>query len=655
MTPDFSLLPAEPLALPEASAAANTSALTEALRRFVDRIRPSAANMDDGFALLLNHLQREPGDCARLGRTIAALLRETRHVSLFADAGVLPPTGFAAELYRRVIHRVLPDVPNPLYLRDCTAEVLHHRRDDKWLAAATTEQWETLVSLLAPDHETTSHLLRELDNALDVLSLRLAGLGLEAELTRVHPEIEDHDSPFVSQQREIARWLELKSVADNEDAARHALVLLDQCREVLTKARRNTASIGTSFRLTYLMRRLDQTITRMELLIAARTSTGATRQHAIAMLVRELLLAKARRNDIREHVTQSMDLVALRVTENAGRTGEHYITETRSEYFSMFRAALGAGLVVAFMAWAKVAILNLHLPALLEVFGVCTMYALAFILIHLLHFSLATKQPAMTAAAIAGVLEDTKDERTAPRMERLVDMVARVTRSQFAAIMGNIILTLPVAMLLTWLVLGSTGAHIVGAEKAAKLVQDADVRTLAAWYAATAGVVLFLGGLISGYFDNKAVYSHIRARVAQHRGLHMLLGTRLSQRLGVYLENNLGALAGNAALGFMLGMVGPLGHALGLPLDVRHVTITTASVGLALPALLFDISVSSVVAMVVGIAAIGFFNLVVSFGLTLWLAFKARRVSLPERHQFLPLLWSRFRTAPRQFFLPPRT
>jgi len=37
---------------------------------------------------------------------------------------------------------------------------------------------------------------------------------------------------------------------------------------------------------------------------------------------------------------QSVGLLALRVTENASRAGEHYITETRSEYFAMWRSAL---------------------------------------------------------------------------------------------------------------------------------------------------------------------------------------------------------------------------------------------------------------------------------------------------------------------------
>ncbi len=644
-------------------ALASNADITEGLRQFVDSVRPKNRHaFDDGFEPLLVRLRAHPGDRATLVRAIAALLAQSKHVSLYADAGILPPTGFLTELYRRITHRLLPDVPNPAYLRDSLAEIFHYRRDDKWLLAVTDAQWIELIQILSPTQDSTNepaqiqniqlvqHISNEARNAVNVLSLRLAGLGLESELLRVYPEIEDVGSPFLTQHKEIQHWL--ASSVDTDDL-KHASVMLDQCRAVLDRVHRNTATIGTSFRLTYLMRRLRQTITRIELLLAVFENAQPEKNIAIAKLASELCLAKARKNDIREHVTQSMDLVALRVTENAGRTGEHYITETRAEYFQMFRAALGAGFIVALMAWAKVGIMALKLPALIEVFSICGMYALSFIVMHVLHFSLATKQPAMTAAAIAGTLDDSKDEKSTPRIEKIVDMVARVTRSQLAAIVGNVVLTLPTAILLTYAVATFTGTHIVQETKALKLMHDADIRTLVPLYAAITGVVLFIGGLISGFFDNKASYSRIGKRLQAHRVFRAMLGERRATRLALYIEDNLGALAGNAALGIMLGLIGPLGVALGLPLDVRHVTLTTASVGLALPVMSFDVGIATVIAMIFGIATIGFLNLVVSFSLTLLLAFKARQVSLPERNQFFPILWRRMKNNPRAFVLPP--
>jgi site-specific recombinase len=44
-----------------------------------------------------------------------------------------------------------------------------------------------------------------------------------------------------------------------------------------------------------------------------------------------------------------------------------------------------------------------------------------------------------------------------------------------------------------------------------------------------------------------------------------------------YLENNLGSLIGNISLGFFLGMAGIFGKSLGIPFDIRHITISAAN------------------------------------------------------------------------------
>ena len=638
----------------------NQHGLIDALRQFVDSVRPTRRReLTNGFSHLLARLRAHEGDRQTLACAVTALLLTSKHTSLYADAGILPSSGFLTELYRRIVHRVLPDVPNTAYLRDALAEIFHHRHDDKWLASVPIDDWVELTTLLCMPHADNLHLQTERLNAINIVSLRLASLGLESELARVYPAIEEYDSPFLMQHKEISQWIAVFNAGlptDNDTNTdtdiKQVMVLLGQCADILAKVRRSTGTSGTSFQLTYLVSRLQQTISRLTLLLTL-YDTNANRTEHIAAMAREFCLAQARKNDIREHITQSMDLVALRVTENAGRTGDHYITETRAEYFQLFRQALGAGVVVAFMAWAKVAIIGLNLPPLIAVFSICAMYASAFVLIHILHFSLATKQPAMTAAAVAATLDDAKDEKTSKRMEQLIEMVTRVSRSQLAAIAGNILLTLPTAILLTYLVATLTSTHIVAHDTATKLLHDASILSLAPFYAAIAGVALFIGGLVSGYFDNKAAYSRIGLRLQTHRLLARVLGQKQLTKLARYIEDNLGALAGNAALGVMLGLVGPLGTALGLPLDVRHVTIATASIGLALPALSFDVSVVTVITLVLGIGAIGFFNLVVSFSLALSLAFKARQVSLPERGQFLPTLWKRLRDTPRDFLLPP--
>ena len=245
------------------------------------------------------------------------------------------------------------------------------------------------------------------------------------------------------------------------------------------------------------------------------------------------------------------------MTENASRAGEHYITTDRHGYFGMWGSAMGAGVIVGFMALIKILTAKLHLPPLIEGLAFSLNYALGFIVVHMLHFTIATKQPAMTAAAIAETVSQSGGRlRT---VERLGQLVIDVMRSQFAAICGNVLVAFPVALGIgLWL--SQSGLNPVSPDKAAVLLHDlSPLRSLALLHAAIAGVWLFFSGLISGYFDNKASYDRIGLRVAGLPWLQRLAGPARAEALGGYIDRNLGGLAGNFFFGFMLGMTGTFG------------------------------------------------------------------------------------------------
>jgi site-specific recombinase len=80
------------------------------------------------------------------------------------------------------------------------------------------------------------------------------------------------------------------------------------------------------------------------------------------------------------------------------------------------------------------------------------------------------------------------------------------------------------------------------------------------------------------------------------------------------------------------------------------VTFSSANFATALVALDHNVSWQLVVTSVIGFLAIGTVNLLVSFGLALWVALRARRI--PFEHGFLLLraLGNRLRRAPIDFF-----
>lgn len=643
----------------------------ELLAALIAKIRPShhgqVDHAENMIRALCHILGRQPEFRALIRSALFDLLGNRKPVSLYVESGVLPSTGFFSELNRRISHKILPDAIDPVYLKDIFALIFTRQDDEHWVNGVANDCWLELLGALRFDEQVAAPglplALRGILDAVLVLSYRISSIGLEPELIRNEPALEDFASPFMTQNDEVGEYLEQFALAwaDPEQPfqdEKHILVLLDQCAQVIQKIRRTASRSGTSISLTFLLQRLTQQLGRMEHLLAIlaelrQDKTGAGVQPLYVGLFKTLVSGECHKNDVRQHWRESMELLALRVTENASRTGEHYITSNRSEYFALLRSAMGAGVVIAFMAVLKLLAAKQHLPPMTEALLFCLNYGLGFMLIHILHGTVATKQPAMTASAIAATISESGGNSR--DMESLATIIVQTLRSQLAAILGNVIVVVPLAMLIAWGVMTVSGVHFISPEKAHHLLADTDpVHSPAVFYAAIAGVCLFLSGLIAGHHDNLAVYNKIPQRLKQLRWLRRVLGEYRLSRVADYVENNLGALAGNFYFGFMLGGMTAIGVLFGLPVDIRHITFSSAYLGFSLVGLDFDVAPKVWLLAVLGVALIGLTNLLVSFALALSVAMKARKVTFAHWPLLLKSLGRRFVQKPREFFLPPK-
>lgn len=658
--------------------------LEDTLRFFVsltDALRPSDPRDEiavrTAFAALRDQITRSSTSRRALCQHLRQLLRGTHQVSLYTDAGILPNSGFFTEIWRRATGRLLPPVSDPRQLKDCVDAIFHRPDDHLWLAAAPLADIAALWQLLANDESITAaspdadsterwrlHTEAQLLEAAQVLGTRIGAMGLEPELARVQPRIAEFESPFVHLNAEVLHFTEAwkrhhadPSISLATLDARHILVLVDQCRDVIARARRSAASAGASLSLTFLLVRLEQSLTRLlqlvDLLAAIAQGATADAVSQWTRLLHDLIEGETRRHSVREPFRRLTALLALRITENAGHTGEHYIASNRAEYAAMWRSAAGGGLIVGFIALVKMLLGNLVLAPLLWLTFYGLNYALGFVLIHVLNFTLATKQPAMTAATIAESID--RAEGRERDLQRLVDLAVATLRTQFAAIVGNVAVVMPTGLLIAWTYRFLYGQPLIDVSKAQHVLHDVSpLFSLSLPYAALTGVLLFAAGLISGYFDNKAAYDRIAERIAHLGWLRRALGASRTERFATYIGNNLGSLAGNFLLGILLASLAPLGAFLGLPLDVRHVTLSAGNCAFALVTLNFQLSWPAWLDMLAGIALIGLVNLVVSFSLALWVALRAREADTRASRGLLKLLWQRLRREPLRFFVPPR-
>jgi site-specific recombinase len=627
------------------------------LALFIDRLRPAPSDhqTDPGRRLRAEttRLADQEAECELLRVDILSLFVAAPQSPVIAEAGVQTGQGFGLELRHRIGHRLLPRVPRPDRLDDVAEILFDGRHDHLWVAAIDDHDWLKLFERLGLNQLESGaswRLRQTLLEAARTLSYRIASVGLDSELLRNEPNLDRLESPFIAQNAEFlpiyAQALAKQELPDAE-LARHLPVLLEQCEDVIDRIRRRARESGTSVRLTYLLARLDQLIDRLRLII----DTLFDDQCALnaVRLFKTLVAGFKTRDRAFRFIGENINLLARNITENASRHGEHYIATEWPAWLAMVRAAALGGVIIAVMAALKIQLGHLHLPPLTEglLFGLN--YGIGFALIHMVGGVVATKQPAMTATTLAAELEDARPSE----LKRVADMVRSVAHTQFAAIAGNILLALPVAGLiaLTWPTLFDR--PLAEPTKAASLLAELHpIESGALWFAAVAGVGLFLSGLVAGYYDNKVRYLDQAARVANHPWLRGWLSPDRRARLADYIDHHHGAIMGNLLFGLYLGLAGSIVDLTGLPIDIRHVAFASANVGSALALADFRIPHAALALALAGVAGIGLVNLLVSFSLALYVAMRSRQQTLALLPGLLIKVVQLFLTRPWTFFYP---
>jgi len=631
-------------------------AALQALIDCVDTLRPDRpgdiAQAEQRIREAATALQSNPQRAETIGRAFWGLLAINHQTSLYAELGVRSALGFNLELSLRIGARLLPRVPAEGQLRDALGQVFHVGGDQLWVCGVSDETWLALFAALPPPPEPQRMAaLLPLIEAIRVLSYRLAGTALDRELLRAEPELELHESPFLAQNAELLPLLARERTEGHlvfERDFDHLKVLLEQCMDALERVRRRAKMRGISVRLTYLLARLEQ-LTQRQILLLDFLSADL-RSKSGAPLFKALVDGVATRNHVGAFIGENLSLIARNVTDHASRHGEHYIAGDRSAWLGMLYSAAGGGLIIACMAMIKVQLSLLHLPPLTESILFGFNYALGFLLIYLLGFTVATKQPAMTAAALAATLEDSQPRE----LERMVAITRHVASTQFIAIVGNVALAFPVSMLLAWMWPYLFGHSAEPFDKAAKMLTEVlPLHSGSLFFAAVAGVGLFLSGIVSGYFDNRARYQGLAERIARHPLLCRMLGADRARRLGNYMDERHGAILGNLFFGMYLGLVGSIGTLTGLPVDIRHVAFASANLGNSLVLHDFIVSPALFTWAVVGVIGIAIVNLLVSFSLALYVAMRSRRLGSAQLLQLSWLVLADFARNPLRYYLPP--
>jgi site-specific recombinase len=606
---------------------------------------------------LLNVLERHEDHRASVAALLGRFWSEVDVASLFAEFGHGARMSLWSELRDRLVRRWLPVTPETRDLAELFVLLFPAPGDAAWLRAIDEPTLERLVALLRPPHATAADTRRwrlPLADAASGLAAAIAASGFSSALRlRMDGELVAA-APF----RQLVPATEeaLAAVRAGDDAAAvqklpYLRALLDTCRRAADSVRGHLEAYGVSVDIVYEVDQLKSRARRLEDVLGCLVSPTPARD--VARVLADLAELAQRGRSVRAPFERHYALLARKMIERHAETGSHYITRDAAEYRHMLHAAAGGGAVIALTTFVKFAVTSAGMGPLWTGFWAGANYAASFLVVMLLGYTIATKQPAMTAPAMAAKLDRHMADNA---VAGFVDEVTHLIRSQAAGIFGNLALVFPLvlAVQLAWQL--AFGAPLVGEAKADYVLHSLTLLGPTALFAAFTGVLLFASSLIAGWAENWFVFHRLDSALAHNPTIVARLGAARAGRWAAWWRANVSGVAANVSLGMLLGLVPALLGILGIPLDVRHVTLSTGQLAAAAGALGWDVvHRAEFWWCVAGIAVTGVLNVGVSFYLAFKLALKAQRVEVQDRARVAHAVRRRLWRRPLSFLLPPKT
>lgn len=629
--------------------------------------RPKKPKKIEQVSLLefIHFLENNPKYIPLFKDYFKTIVSKNKFSRLLTDSGILNDNQFFNEIKKRLFDKFLPFQPEKGTLQFVLNQVFYLSSDPIWINKVPYDQIVAIYQLLGFNDiygnikEETP--FSEIILAMQILAQRMSGRALENDVIKMVPEYSNFESPFLGFEKElnqleqIIRTNNYHYVNSSELVYKQLLMLHKQCNDYVDKAFLNSSKYGISLTVNQSLLRIRQQLMRIkELLplIVVETEEDKIRNSTLILL--KLIRYNCYKNNIRKLFLESTQLISYEITQHTAKSGQKYITDGYKEYFSMFYKATGGGVIVGFLCLFKLLLSKVGTSDFSHAFWYSLNYAFGFVLIFLLGYTLATKQPAMTAATIAKTLDEGMSNKSLgnDKYNLFARLYARIFRTQFIAFVGNVVFAFPVSLLLIWLAEMMLGTNLAET-KADKLIADLNpIFSMAIFHAAIAGIFLFLSGIISGNISNRNKHYQVAYRIQENPFLKQTFGIQKTKRISKWVDKNWAGVISNMWFGVFLGSTASLGIFFGLNLDIRHITFASGNFALGLYGNHFTIDFWTFFWSILGIGLIGFINFMVSFTLSMLLAFRSRNIPLSELLSLNISIYHYFKKAPLNFFFP---
>ena len=602
--------------------------------------------------LFLNMLDTQIAQREKIVALLRRFVVETDSSGLWVDMGFSPRSSFVNELGERLRLALLPLTPDTDNLGELFLLLFPDSHSADWLKAIDDETLTRLSALWAAAAGVASakhSLLKALTLSAHHVHLSAHSPDLRHRLAQEPNVIRPFEQlPDVLHQ--LRQAVEAEDALAVQQAANYLRAVLNECERAEAHVYAHLDANGISVNVIFLMDQIRERTARMDLLLTLLNAPHPARE--FIRTITQLAGGVRARRSLGGLLTHHYALLARKLAQRHANTGDHYISRTRGEYFTLLRQALIGGAMIALTTGVKFVLQGLPVPLFWGGLGAGMNYALSFVGIHLLHGTVATKQPAMTAPAMAGRLVGIHESDEA--LQAFVDEVSNLLRSQFIGIVGNLLAVIPVVLIAQGLAWQVAGGPLINAQTAHHVLHANSLAGPTALYAAFTGVLLYGGSLIGGWIENWFVSHRLDSALAWNPRIQSWLGAGRAQRWARWWRENIAALASSLVLGLLLGVVPAVASFFGLPLEVRHVTLATGQIAAALGTLGMEaLRDGSFWVCVAAIPVIAAGNLAVSFWLAFRLAMRARKIHVQDRRRVRKAVWASLLRHPLRWMAPP--
>ncbi len=567
---------------------------------------------------------------AQVGATLRSIIRETRALELFMHVGIPNEHGFIGEIVERLNLKFLPQPPNEQDLVSVFSAMFSRESDSEWIGMMDAEVIQSWIDLFlyldaSPGGEPPwNTLVQDARDALYLLSHAVRSFGLSRLVRNRVSETNFRKLGFFSL-TDQADLLLLAKTAPECSAANLTLARsLDSCLKSLEEVYGHFRENGVNITLVYHVERIKLLIERIRTLgtLLADPKDPQLIREFFALLVQE----NVRVRSLRGLLADNLVLASQKIVETNAETGQHYIGRDPGESWGIFKKAAGGGVLTASTTLIKTWLYTFSLAPFVMGFFFSLNYAVSFISLQLLGFTLATKQPAMTATALASTIHEGSDS-----VDGLVKELVHLVRSQIITVAGNILAIIP-AIFVIDLIYAAKNAHIMNVSEAEHTIASFSILGMTPFYAAWTGVLLWGSSVFSGVFDNWFSYRKLASALEHSPKLVFVFGAQRARAFAHFIKRNVAGFAANVSLGFLLGMTPQIASFFGISLEVRHVTLSSGALTAAALSLGRPVFSGSAFWLAVGgIFMMAILNLAVSFALALTVAIWAKKNLFPKR------------------------